>query len=631
MLTSNTSNDVGMKTDVATNTNTSRKTSSSSLLNVCFGGYSCAGLKEENQDAFAALIPNASELSTKGAVAVIADGVSSASNAAQASQLSVTQFINEYYATPQTWSTQKSAAKVLTSLNQWLYSQDNLLENLSANQHSQQHQQWLTTFSAIVLKSTTGYIFHVGDSRISQYRQQQFENITRDHNHRQGTKHLVLTRALGADERLKVDVHKVDLQTGDLYLLTCDGVHDFLSKKLLIQLLNKLPDQPDNKDLEQASKSIVQQALDSGSNDNLSCLLVYINEIPNRKLDEIERDLLSKTIPPALKVGMKLDGYKVRKVIHASIRSHLYLVEKELVEKELVEEELVNKEPSEKEQDKKLLVLKVPSANFAEDALYLQGFKREAWVGERINHNNIMKIQRANNNSQFLYHLCEYIEGQTLSEWMHDNPKPSIAKVRDIIIQIIAALRVFQRLELVHRDLKPDNIMIDQFSQVKLIDYGTVKVAAFEEDQQNILETVPMGSLNYIAPETCLNMSADNRSDLFSLGVICYEMLTGQLPFKPMQRAEILYNNYSQWQYRNIKQFRPELPMWLDITLEHATKADPISRYQAFSEFLVDLNKPNINAMEEYKTQPLLQRNPTKFWQTCSLLLLFALIISLFN
>ena len=73
---------------------------------------------------------------------------------------------------------------------------------------------------------------------------------------------------------------------------------------------------------------------------------------------------------------MKLDGYKVRKVIHASIRSHLYLVEKELVEKELVEEELVNKEPSEKEQDKKLLVLKVPSANFAEDALYLQGFKR---------------------------------------------------------------------------------------------------------------------------------------------------------------------------------------------------------------------------------------------------------------
>ncbi|NQY64919.1 MAG: bifunctional protein-serine/threonine kinase/phosphatase [Alteromonadaceae bacterium] len=602
------------KTDKITNT----KSNTTSSLSVCFGGYSCAGLKEENQDAFAALIPDKSELSAKGAVAVIADGVSSASNAAQASQLSVTQFISEYYATPQTWSTQKSAAKVLTSLNQWLFSQDNLLDNLldnlSTNQHShhsQQHQQWLTTFSAIVLKSTTGYIFHVGDSRISQFRQQQFESITRDHNHKQGSKHLVLTRALGADERLKVDVHQIDLQAGDLYLLTCDGVHDFLSTKVFIQLLKKLPQQPSNKDLEQASKSIVQQALDAGSDDNLSCLLVYINEIPNRQLAEIERDLLSKTIPPALKVGMKLDGYKVRKVIHASIRSHLYLVEKE--------------------QDNKLLVLKVPSANFAEDALYLQGFKREAWVGERINHNNIMKIQRAKNNSQFLYHLCEYIEGQTLSEWMHDNPKPSIAQVRDIIIQIIAALRAFQRLELVHRDLKPENIMIDQFSQVKLIDYGTVKVAAFEEDQQNIKETVPMGSLNYIAPETCLKMSADNRSDLFSLGVICYEMLTGQLPFKPMQRAEILYNNYSQWQYRSVKQFRPELPLWLDITLEQATKADPGSRYQAFSEFLMDLNKPNINAMEEYKTQPLLQRNPTKFWQACSLFLLFALIISLFN
>ncbi len=106
--------------------NNSHAKQASSQLEVRFGGYSCAGIKPENQDAFAALTPSAGELMIKGAVAVIADGVSSASKAAQASQLAVTQFISDYYATPETWSTKKSAAKVLTSLNQWLYSQCSL-------------------------------------------------------------------------------------------------------------------------------------------------------------------------------------------------------------------------------------------------------------------------------------------------------------------------------------------------------------------------------------------------------------------------------------------------------------------------------------------------------------------------
>lgn len=137
-------------------------------LQLTFGGFTSAGIKEENQDAFAALMPDKLALRNKGAVVAIADGVSSASRAAQASQLSVTQFIQEYYTTSETWSTQKSAAKVLTSLNQWLFSQGGLVDNLAYNS-----PQWLTTFSALIAKSTTGYIFHVGDTRISKYRNHQ--------------------------------------------------------------------------------------------------------------------------------------------------------------------------------------------------------------------------------------------------------------------------------------------------------------------------------------------------------------------------------------------------------------------------------------------------------------------------
>lgn len=592
--------------------NTPSNKKASTCLQLCFGGFSAAGAKPENQDAFAALIPKNSELIAKGAVAALADGVSSASKAADASQLAVTQFINEFYATPETWSTEKSAGKVLNSLNQWLYQQNASGEE---SQHGYSQDNWLTTFTALILKSATGYIFHVGDSRLSLYSQQKLEPITRDHNRRQGNKHVVLTRAMGADTRVEVDIHKVNLKVNDIFIITCDGVHDFLSAKEISEHLDKV-ERPFNKqNLEQTSHQITSHAINNGSDDNVSCLLVGIDQIPNRKLEEIERDLLQRTIPPALKVGDRIDEYTVRKIIHASIRSHLYLVDKST--------------SAEPEVPPKLYVLKTPSENFSDDSIYLQGFMREAWVGERINHENVMKITNAKSDSKFLYHVCEYVEGQTLDGWCQENPKPQIAQVREIVQQIVSALRAFQRLELVHRDLKLDNIMIDAFGQVKLIDYGTVSVASLDENQETITESVPQGSLNYIAPETLLYMQSNNQSDLFSLGVICYQMLCGELPYKPMKRAEVTFSEYSQWQYRSIKQFRPEIPLWLDLTLKQATSADPKSRYNAFSEFFSDLSKPNLTAVEEYKTQPLLQRNPILFWQGMSFFLFIALVISL--
>jgi serine/threonine protein phosphatase PrpC len=596
-------------------------------LSLSFGGYSCAGKKAQNQDVFAALIPQENDIVSKGIVATIADGVSSASKAAEAAQLSVTQFINDYYATPETWSTQKSAAKVLTSLNQWLYSQSDGI--------NKQSTEWLTTFSALIVKSSTGYIFHVGDTRISLFRENKISAITHDHNRKQSHGHTVLTRALGADSRLKVDAHQVDIQAGDIYLLTCDGVHEYLTDKQISAELLKLNKQndspPTNQALEQGSRQLTQLAIEHGSDDNVSCLLVYINSTPNRELIEIERDLLNKTIPPALSIGMKLDGYKVCKIIHASTRSHIYLVES------LIENSVENFDgnltdnATENKTDKTLSVLKVPSENFSDDPFYLQGFMREAWLGERINHQHVMKIKTANINSPFLYHICEYINGQTLTQWMFDNPLPNIAQVRDIIQQITHALRTFQRLELVHRDLKPDNIMIGSNGQIKLIDYGTVLIASLAENSDTLTETQPQGTLNYIAPETLLTLKADHQSDLFSLGVIAYEMLCGELPYKPMRRAEVCFSDYSQWQYRSIKQFRGDFPIWLDLALEKSTKANPNFRYHAFSEFNADLNKPNLSAIEDYKNQPIMQRNPVQFWQGISALLFMVLTIVLIN
>ncbi|MEY8198830.1 MAG: bifunctional protein-serine/threonine kinase/phosphatase [Colwellia sp.] len=602
-----------MKTD--SNAHTSQTTPTSNVmqakLQVLLGGYSSAGIKATNEDAFASLVPKDAELTAKGVVAVIADGVSSASKAAEAAQLSVTQFINDYYATPQTWSTQKSASKVLSSLNQWLYAQTDAVSGYTL--------QWLTTFSALIVKSSTAYIFHVGDTRISQYRQDEIEILTKDHQQKQGPSHSVLTRALGADHRLQVDVQQVAIQAGDIFVLTCDGVHEYLSAQQIKKQLSTLTQSPSTQALEQMAKLLTELAIKNGSKDNVSCLLVYIGGTPNRALVEIERELLNKAIPPALAIGNKIDDYQICKVIHASVRSHLYLA----------------KHPDEPEP----CVLKVPSQNLADDSSYLQGFIREAWLGERLSNSHVMKIKRGSENSRFLYHICEYIDGQTLGQWMFDNPKPNLAQVRDIIEQIIIALRSFQRLEVIHRDLKPDNIMIDAYGKVFLIDYGTALIASLAENNDVLTETVPQGTLNYIAPETLLTLHADHQSDLFSLGVIAYEMLCGELPYKPMQRADMNHSvddeksrreNYSQWQYRSIRQFRSDLPFWLDMVLSKATQADPKFRLQAYSELKADLSKPTASALEEYKSQPLLQRNPVLFWQGATVLFFILWLSAIF-
>ena len=240
-----------------------------------------------------------------------------------------------------------------------------------------------------------------------------------------------------------------------------------------------------------------------------------------------------------------------------------------------------------------------------------------------------MRVLAKQQRSKSLYHVCQFIDGQPLSEWMHDNPSPNIAQVRDIICQIISALRAFQRLDLVHRDLKPDNIMINASGQITLIDYGTVLIAALDEASNTLPETVPQGTLNYIAPETLLTMHADHQSDLFSLGVVCYEMLSGALPYKPMASSHEKVKDYPQWQYRSITDYRNDLPLWLDLTLQKAVQADPKLRYQAFSEFLTDLNKPNVDVLQEYKSLPLIKRYPVEFWQTVAFVLLIALLMAL--
>ncbi|HSB96371.1 MAG TPA: protein phosphatase 2C domain-containing protein, partial [Spongiibacteraceae bacterium] len=146
--------------------------SSDRKLQVEFGGSSSAGIKPGNEDAFAAQQPNGGARLLKGITACIADGASCSAQAQLASETAVTHFINDYYSTPDTWPVRVAAARVLSALNSWLYHH--------GKQSALVHNGLVTTFSAVIVKSTTAHIFHCGDSRIYRYRDGVLEQLTRD-------------------------------------------------------------------------------------------------------------------------------------------------------------------------------------------------------------------------------------------------------------------------------------------------------------------------------------------------------------------------------------------------------------------------------------------------------------------
>lgn len=559
-------------------------------LDICIGGYSTAGKRDVNQDAFAVKDPSSySEKPFKGVVACLADGVSCSNNGQQASQTSVTQFISDYYSTEQSWDVKKSAGKVLNALNAWLY------------HHSQadaRHNGLITTFSSVIFKSTTAHIFHVGDSRIYRFRAGSLTQLTQDHCRSAGGDSRVLTRALGMDWHIDIDYRSLSLQQGDVFLLSSDGLHDVLTSKMIIEHLRCHQDiEVTAKTLEALSKAICNDALNHGSIDNLSCLLLTVGPLPNPGLNEVFKNLSKLVIPPAMQQGNEIDGFKVDKVLHEGTRSHVYLATEKSTHKQVV--------------------LKMPSLNYAHDQTYLDGFYKEQWVGQRLKHPNIMAIQARIEKSPFLYHICEYIEGITLRQWMYENPQPAFEEVVVIVKKVVNAVRVLQRSAMVHRDLKPENILISQHNHITLIDFGTFKIKGLDEISKTV-EEVPLGAADYIAPEYRYKGETSVLSDLFSIAVITYELLSGGLPYQENNLQSLHKVANSDWLYRDIQRFRIGLPKHLDVVLSSATHPNIDKRYSSMSEFITELDRVTCNSAVSLPKLSFMERHPLKFWQALS-------------
>jgi serine/threonine protein phosphatase PrpC len=565
----------------------------SNTLQVSIGFKSTAGVKPENQDSVNYAIPTGKQLELKGISAVIADGVSSSEAAKQASSTAVKSFLQDFYSTPDTWSTKQACQQVVSSINSWLYQQ--------GTSEANELRGWVTTFDSIIFKSTSVFIVHVGDARIYRYRQGTLTQLTKDHQTWLSKDQSYLSRALGIDSVLQIDFKVESVEEDDLYLMTTDGVHEFLTEE---EIINGLLLQADE---EQIAQSLVDTALKNGSDDNLTAQVIRVKQLPSASKEEVYQKLSELPFPPELEPGMKLDGYEILQVINLSSRSQIYLAKDMETGHEVA--------------------LKTPSANYSDDPWYLDGFVREEWIGQSLKHPGLMKTFQSNRTKQFLYFTTEYIKGQSLKQWIHEHRHPPLQDVRDIINQIACALRALHRLGIIHQDLKPDNIMIDDNNRIKIIDFGAVHVASLAETASVIERHHPEGTLHYTAPEYLLGEKGSNRSDIFSLGVIAYEMLTGALPYKEKQINPFNLKSYHHMQYIPAKHARKDIPDWLDMSLKTACEPNPEKRYPLLSEFTVDFTKPKPDMINKNRHQPLLERNPTAFWKGLSALLFLIVLI----
>ncbi len=563
-------------------------------LTASIGQYSFKGLKASNQDSHGVIVPNDPQLSTKGIAVAIADGISSSDVSHIASQISIKGFLEDYYCTSDTWSVKTSAQRVVQANNSWLFAQNHRDNQFRLNKD----KGYVCTFSALVLKSNTAYLFHVGDAQISRLKsvsRGKTDVLTEQHRLRLSDNKSYLARALGTSQSLDIDYRELPLRVGDTFLLATDGVYEYVSDEFVCSMLDSYPD-----DLDTAAKRIVEEAIIQGSDDNLTTQLIRIESLPSGQPGEFLQGLDGRPFPPRLHARSIFDGYEVIRDLHKSSRSHVLLA------RDLDTQQNV--------------VIKLPSTEGRQSAEYIERFLLEEWVANRINNAHVLKPYRPTKRRRFCYLVTEYVEGQTLAQWMIDHPAPDLEEVRSIIEQVVVGLRAFHRQEMLHQDLRPNNIMIDSVGTVKIIDFGSVFVSGVNETQTSVTPQTMPGTAQFLAPEYFLGEFGSKRSDLYSLACITYHMLSGRSPYGTAVGKALSRSAQHRLVYQSVLDPKKPLPAWIDLTLKKALQVDPRKRYSELSEFIQDLRKPNPLFIEQSRP-PLLERDPVRFWQGVSAIL----------
>lgn len=563
-----------------------------------FGHTSEAGRKALNED-FAALVVGQGRDRERGAIAAVADGVSTGGNGREAAQTTVNTLVNDYFATPDTWDTTVALDRILCAHNGWLASMN----------RRRQPAVGLTTVTALVLRGQSYTLAHVGDTRAYLLRNGRLQLLTTDHVMSQHDFAHQLTRAMGLDDHVVVDYSQGELHSGDLFVLLSDGVHGSIPERELRQLLRQ------EGSAQALCDELVQAALRRGSGDNLTALVVRVQGVQEATLQDESRRAQDLPVLPLLKVGDVVDGLTVTALVADGGIHRIYQV----------------RDAGREGATQRLYALKTLLPSRAHDAEERATLAHEAWVARRMQSGQAAThLARLNDwppapaesgagpGASAFYLLYDWHAGDTLGQRLRRRQHLSVAQALAVTVQAARVLGWLHRQGVVHRDIKPDNLHLGDDGVLRVLDLG-VALSGREPEATRRLHA---GTPSYMNPEQWpgYERSGDTEgqlpdagSDLFALGVTLYQLLSqGRLPY-----GEVVPYQLGRYHRNPVAPSRhnPGVPIWLDQIALKAVARQRSQRFETAEELLLALERGASRPLAASGPQPLMQRDATALWK----------------
>src|SRR3954466_685184 len=232
------------------------------------------------------------------------------------------------------------------------------------------------------------------------------------------------------------------------------------------------------------------------------------------------------------------------------------------------------------------VAIKILNGRHANDAQFIERFRREAKNAAALNHPNIVSIYDRGEAEDTYYIAMEFLDGRTLKELIVSRGAAPINVAIEYARQILSALRFAHRHGIVHRDIKPHNVLVDAEGRVKVTDFGIARAGTSQMTETGSI----VGTAQYLSPEQARGGEIDQRSDLYSLGIVLYELVTGKTPFEGDTPVEIAMKHLSATPQKP-SELRSDIPPELDMVIMRALAKDPDERYQSADEMESDLER----------------------------------------
>ena len=240
------------------------------------------------------------------------------------------------------------------------------------------------------------------------------------------------------------------------------------------------------------------------------------------------------------------------------------------------------------------VAIKVLKPEFSEDVNFVTKFRTEAQSAAGLEHPNIVNIYDVGSENGMHYIVMEYVEGITLKTYIEKKGQLTFKEAVSIAIQVGRGIEAAHNKGIIHRDIKPQNIIISTEGKVKVTDFGIARAAT-----SNTISSVVMGSVHYASPEQARNGFVDGKSDIYSLGIVMYEMVTGRVPFDGDTTVAVAIQHLQE-EIVPPSAYAPNLPISMEKIILKCTQKNPDRRYESMTALLADLRKALISPNEDF-------------------------------